>query len=236
MLSDRIVVVNHELDYLKKDKTFFKEYEIVNLSSGEELLSFIRTNKDVLVVLLNMQLSDMDGLKALSELKDLNKDVYVIMMARQATKEMVVEALRAHADDFWEGSLTAEEFESRMQVVLSKRENLSMRSGNQEENVDRIKRFIQRNYKSATLDFISKELYLSSKYVSRMFNEKSGLSFREYKINIKIEKAKELLENTSLNINEVSSLLGYKKPESFMRIFKRVTRKTPKQYRNELGV
>ncbi len=236
MLSDRIIIVNEKLHFLKEQKFLFEEYEIVYLSTGQELFAYVEANKSVNLIVLNVTLPDMDGLQALSELKAAHKDIYVIMMSLNATKEMVVNALRCHADDFWEGPVDAAEFRQKIQTILKERQNPPARSSSREENVDRIKRFIQRNYRLATLDFISKELYLSSKYVSRMFNEKSGLSFRDYKINIKMDKAKELLENTSMNINEVSHLLGYKKPESFMRIFKRVTQKTPKQYRKELGV
>jgi len=72
---------------------------------------------------------------------------------------------------------------------------------------------------------------LSPKYLSRVFKDVTGTGFMEYKLKIKIDKAKELLKGTGSTISEISDKLGFMNPESFMRIFKKVTGATPTKFR-----
>ena len=53
----------------------------------------------------------------------------------------------------------------------------------------------------------------------------------DYKLKIKIDKARLMLAETGCTISEVSDKLGYMNPESFMRIFKKVTGATPTESR-----
>ena len=100
---------------------------------------------------------------------------------------------------------------------------------------NRIKRFVARNYENATLDFIGEEMSFSPKYISRVFSRKNGETFRDFKIKSKMERAKDLLENSHLNVNEIALNLGYQSPESFMRLFKRLNKLTPTQYRSQFS-
>jgi AraC family transcriptional regulator len=50
--------------------------------------------------------------------------------------------------------------------------------------------------------------------------------------NLRIEKAKELLENTYLPVDAIASRIGIDQ-SNFIRQFKKITNKTPKEWRNE---
>jgi len=232
VLSDRILVIDNDIDFAKKLSSFLKEYEIINITDGKEALRYFQERKNIRIVLINNILTGVDGINILQELKARHKDIYVFMMSTHGTKDLVIKALRSNADDFIDKPVDIKALKEKIKVILKSRNVLSRVSRG--ENVDRIKRFISRNYRTATLEFIAKELFLSSKYVSKMFNERNGISFRDYKVNFKIDKAKNLLGHTSLDINEIASDLGYQNPESFMRIFKKITQKTPGQYRKDL--
>jgi two-component system response regulator YesN len=65
-----------------------------------------------------------------------------------------------------------------------------------------------------------------------LFKKKNDCCFREYKIRVKVEKAKDLLGNSSYPVYRISEMLGYQNPETFMRMFKRRTELTPLQYRD----
>ena len=45
--------------------------------------------------------------------------------------------------------------------------------------------------------------------------------------------AKELLNDTGYNIDQIAYKLGYKKPESFIKIFKKITHLTPTEFRQQ---
>jgi len=50
-------------------------------------------------------------------------------------------------------------------------------------------------------------------------------------LNIRIEKAKALLENTDLSISEISDMTGMQSQHYFSRIFKKYTNISPSEYR-----
>ena len=75
---------------------------------------------------------------------------------------------------------------------------------------------------------------LSVNHFNKIFKDFNGMPFREYLINVRVEKAKEYLGNPQMNIREVGTLVGYINPNYFSRIFKKKTGFTPIEYRNQL--
>ena len=53
----------------------------------------------------------------------------------------------------------------------------------------------------------------------------------DYYINLKIEKAKELLRENELSVKEISEKLSFDTPNYFTKTFKRVTTLTPLEYK-----
>ena len=75
---------------------------------------------------------------------------------------------------------------------------------------------------------------LSVNHFNKIFKDFNGMPFREYLINVRVEKAKEYLGNPQMNIREVGTLVGYINPNYFSIIFKKKTGFTPIEYRNQL--
>lgn len=71
----------------------------------------------------------------------------------------------------------------------------------------------------------------SPSHLSRMFSKVIGHTFKEVVLKYRIEKAKEILDNSQLTITEVSYEIGYNDPNYFTATFKRITGITPSQYR-----
>lgn len=72
---------------------------------------------------------------------------------------------------------------------------------------------------------------LSESRFSHIFKEQTGESPMSYILNIKIESAKELLENTDLSILQISEMVGMQSQNYFSRIFKKYTSYSPLKYR-----
>jgi len=62
-----------------------------------------------------------------------------------------------------------------------------------------------------------------------------GLTFRELAEQARCEVARELLADTSISISSVGQQLGYSEPTNFTRAFRRMTGRTPTQFRAELS-
>lgn len=107
----------------------------------------------------------------------------------------------------------------------------SGRSGNQIEN---ILNYINENYMNPdmSLTLVAQTFYISEQHLSKVFKQKTATTFSNYLIDLRISHAKELLENTSVKINEIASLVGYTNIHSFIKIFKKQLGMTPLQYRN----
>ena len=85
--------------------------------------------------------------------------------------------------------------------------------------------------KEISLDDVSREGNVSPYYFSKLFKEATGDNFIEYLTNIRIDKAKELLDNTDLSMKEICSQVGYQNPNYFSRIFKKNVGVTPTEYK-----
>ncbi len=85
--------------------------------------------------------------------------------------------------------------------------------------------------KDLKLNEIANRLNVSVPYLSRVFRESTGKNFKEYLIEYKVEKSKELIKNTNRSIQEIATTVGYSDPNQFIRIFKKYESITPTQYR-----
>lgn len=75
-------------------------------------------------------------------------------------------------------------------------------------------------------------LHFHPSYLSRLFKQVTGKSLSEYIWQVKLEKAKELLKQNELKINEISLALGFETPSYFTRFFRKRENLTPQEYRN----
>ena len=98
--------------------------------------------------------------------------------------------------------------------------------------VEQAKQYIKENFaKEISLDDVSRTVNISPYYFSKIFKEETDENFIEYLTNIRMEKAKELLNNTDYSMKEICSLCGYSDPNYFSRSFKKKMGVTPTEYK-----
>ncbi|WP_274652045.1 response regulator transcription factor [Paenibacillus humicola] len=99
--------------------------------------------------------------------------------------------------------------------------------------VKKVKAFIDQNIQhQLTLAEAAEQVHFNPTYFSEYFKEKSGETFMQYVTRVKIEKAKAMLADPTIKINDISDFLGYKDPRSFSKMFKMVLGLTPTEYRH----
>jgi two-component system response regulator YesN len=84
-----------------------------------------------------------------------------------------------------------------------------------------------------SLNMISSEIGVSSQYLSRVFKAETGKTFKEYHVGLRIDKAKKLLLEGGLSVREVSDELGYNDYNYFIRMFKKITGRTPSSLKGD---
>jgi two-component system response regulator YesN len=113
--------------------------------------------------------------------------------------------------------------------IISKREEQT------NSIIKKAKLFIEENYhKDISLEDVSRIVDISSYYFSKLFKEETGENFIEYLTNIRIDKAKKLLQNRDMSIKNICVDTGYSDPNYFSRIFKKQVGVTPTEYREKL--
>jgi AraC family transcriptional regulator len=93
--------------------------------------------------------------------------------------------------------------------------------------------FLMENYdKEYSVENVARVAELSPYHFIRVFKEYTRKTPYEYLIDIKIQKAKELLRYSRHSITEICFLSGFSNPSHFSNIFKSKSGQTPSQYRN----
>ena len=84
-----------------------------------------------------------------------------------------------------------------------------------------------------SLDTIAAFVNMNSSYFSRYFKSKTGGNFIDFLTSMRIEKAKELLAETDLSIEEISAMVGHVNKAYFTKVFKKVTGVNPGEFRRK---
>ena len=95
--------------------------------------------------------------------------------------------------------------------------------------------YIQKNYMDPdlSLNSICSYLNISTSYFSTIFKDETGETFTEVLIRTRMEKAKELLEKTTMKNYEIAEKVGFSDPHYFGISFKKMTGCTPTEYARE---
>lgn len=95
--------------------------------------------------------------------------------------------------------------------------------------------FIEENYPSPDLTnkSISELFGISEVYLRKLFVKHTGLSPKQYVLNIRISRAKQLLSEGRLKISRIAEECGYTNQYHFCRVFKEKTGHTPTEYMRE---
>ena len=86
-----------------------------------------------------------------------------------------------------------------------------------------------------TVQYLSEQLYITPSYLSDMLRSLIGQNAHQYIQYKLIEKAKEKLSTTNLSVSEIAFELGFEHSQSFSKLFKNKTNKTPLEFRNSFN-
>ncbi len=113
---------------------------------------------------------------------------------------------------------------------------LSEKTRTRHEDVIRIVRYkIHQHWsEEINLETLAQEQNVSYVWFRKAFKEIMGVSPGAYHLNIKIEKAAQMLKETNLTISEIATKSGFESEFYFSRIFKKKMEMTPSDYRKSI--
>lgn len=104
----------------------------------------------------------------------------------------------------------------------------------QENPVEQALSYIKKNLnKNITRTDVADYVHLNEEYFSRLFKQETGDTFKDYLLMEKMKQAQYLLKNTKLSVSIIASKVGYDNFSHFSKMFKKITDRTPQEYRKE---
>ncbi len=89
---------------------------------------------------------------------------------------------------------------------------------------------------SVPLGELSKVAYLSKFHLLRTFKKLKGCTPQQYLLQLRMEKANELMKTTPLSLSEIALNVGFSEISAFSRCFKRYFHTSPSFYRSLLAI
>lgn len=111
----------------------------------------------------------------------------------------------------------------------------SMWKQNVRKEVAEAKRYVMNHISEKVgMEEMAKRLGLNPTHFSRLFRLETGLTFIEYVTRVKMEQARDLLNQTNLTIVEIAEQLGYDNVSYFIKLFRNFSGMTPAEFRKSL--
>lgn len=104
----------------------------------------------------------------------------------------------------------------------------------QDDPIEKAILYVKRNLsKNISRADVAREVHLNEEYFSRLFRQQTGATFRDYVLMQKMTEAQKLLRQSRLSVSIIASKVGYDNFSHFSKMFKKITNKTPQEYRKE---
>ncbi|RDY30115.1 response regulator [Lachnotalea glycerini] len=108
------------------------------------------------------------------------------------------------------------------------------KNAQKDEVIEKVKNYIDEHiYEKITAEDIAEYIHLSDKYFMNYFKDKTNQNFKSYVLNLKMEKAKELIRQGNKTISEIAHMIGYTDYRGFNRIFKKHFGQTPTEFQDK---
>lgn len=157
-------------------------------------------------------------------------DVLRILYERQSQKELINQGISLMQDssDATSPLELAKSFFSFCHQVCAS----FQRTSSTEDIIRQAQQYIQTRYREdITLKKLAELYYLNISYFSLSFKSVTGKNFNEYLTSVRMEHAKQFLQDKNMKINEAARMAGYEDMSYFGKLFRKYTGMTPKEYR-----
>lgn len=219
-----------------------EEYTVIGeAGNGYEGMLLIKDLRPDLVI-TDIMMPRISGLDMIESAHCCAPETYFIILSGYAEFEFAQRAINLPVVQYLLKPITVEQMQEALNRVSENIASLTSNPKSQPENQPNI----QNNYSDITtyivneihksytqrlyLDAIAGQLKVTPEYAGNVFSRETGKSFSVYLRDVRIDKAKELLENTDLKMYEIAFKVGYSDEKYFCRVFKECTGSTPKRY------
>lgn len=223
-------------------------HEILQVQNGREALEVFEAEQPQILI-LDIRMPGMSGLEAAEQIRKKSRDAVIIFLtafddfsyAKKAFSVRALDYLLKPCDESELFSVVEEavrivkEREEKQAVqALSGAEDQTEQFGDSEElrRQEWIRSFIEGNYmRDLSIQEVSGRMGYSEVYFCKLFKQYFGVSFVSYLTDYRIRKACAFLKETDQSVRRIGCMVGYEDSNYFTKVFRRITGKTPTEYR-----
>ena len=216
--------------------------------NGREAVSMFLEHKPQ-VAILDIEMPGSSGLEAARQIRQSGSPCMILFLSAYDKFSYAREAITLRAMDYLLKPYEAQELILSVEEALNlygrvegiperqltipqdpqEEDPAAQRMGQVRENIER---YIRKHYTTElSMQDVARAMNYSEAYFCKLFKQCFRVNFSAWLNQFRVEKAKEMLLDTRLSIREVSLACGYTDANYFARVFKRITGKTPSEYR-----
>ncbi len=237
--KDLVLIVEDNKDIAKYISSSISDRYAIKYAENGDLGLKLAINIIPDIIISDVMMPVMDGYEMLEKLKKNIKTSHIpiIMLTARVAEEDKLKGLKCGADAYLTKPFNIEELNIRLEQLILLRKKLqekykdpvnwdkakhSKSKSIEQEFLTRIKENINDNINNSFLnsEFLAKLMQMSNTQLYRKLKALTGKSTAIFIRYIRIQKAKELLETTDLNISEIAYDTGFNDPAYFSRVFK----------------
>lgn len=190
------------------------------------------------VVFADIRMPGLSGLELLSAIPEVSPDSKLVIISGYAEFSYAQEAVQHHAYDYLLKPIKEEELTRVMTSIMNDRAAGSgevVKPQAYDRLIDNVLNEIREHYmEDISLTSLSTKYNISMGHLSKMIKEHLQVNFSDYIATLRIQKAKELLRDESLSIQEIAEIVGYNDYFYFTKVFKKVEGISPSKYRKSI--
>ncbi len=230
-----------------KNMIDWKSYGFVvsgEAEDGKQALERIE-HTDPDLIISDIRMPGMDGLALMETLRKLGRKTPVLLVSGYTEFEYARKAMQLGCVGYLVKPVEENELiEYLKKIHFSLDENREKESERNETEegylseciqVKKMIHYIQKNYaKGLTLQVLADEFGLNESYISSLIKKQTGKGFSEHLMEIRIQKAQELLRTSNERIETIASSVGYPDYYYFIKVYKKATGISPAAFRKQL--
>ncbi|GLX70271.1 response regulator transcription factor [Paenibacillus glycanilyticus] len=223
-------------------------YRITTSSSAVEALEWLDGNEANLVI-TDIRMPEINGLELVEKLRARTHPPVVIVISGHPQFDYAHKALQFGVIDYLLKPLDKTKLVEAVELAFRKEEEMNriermerlvdtklLETSEQESQYSaQVKEAIlyldEHLQEPITMRDIADHLHMNASYFSVLFKEQAGMTFSDYLTRRRVQRAKELLTNTRLSINEIAEKAGYQTAKYFVKVFRSHEGVSPGQYR-----
>lgn len=204
-------------------------------TSAEDALPAILSIRPDLIV-SDIRMGKMSGLDLAGILRENGVDSIIVLLSGYERFDYAQTAFRYQVFDYLLKPIDDSRVQELMERILNAlREKTPSPVPGTKDVFEQITDYIEANYShSIFLGDVADLVHMNRTYVSELFTRNAGMSFPQYKAQVRIRHACEMIEQGGQSMTDIAFAAGFESLSRFSRVFSQIKGMSPQQYRHQL--